>query len=803
MKNKIKLVINLIIIYLFLTTFIKSEEQFIFNITEFEILENGKIFKGSKRGFVESNSGITIEADEFLYDKDNEILKASGHVKIVDELNDLILKSELINYDKNLELITAKKDVELIVGLKFKFYTKELQYFKNKSELLSKYKSTIYDDMSNTYELDKFNYSLNDKIVKGINIVAKNQDETINLKDGIINLDSKEFIASDTKIFLKKDVFNNADNDPRIYASSSKKIDDQIIFNNAIFTSCKKYKDNCPPWSLQSKKITHNKVKKQIIYDESILKVYGKPVLYFPKFFHPDPSVKRQSGILKPILNNSNILGSSINVPYFHVISDYQDITFNPTVFDDKKLILQNEYRQKWEKSSLIADFSLVKDYLSKDNKKKNITHLFANFESDLDLNTFNKSKLSLNIEKVNNDSYLKVFEGNLSTTNLKPDDINVLQNEIKLNLEHNKFDLEIGFNSFENLQLINSDRYQYVMPYYYYSGYKVLENFDGVLNFLSNGTNKLINTNNLQTKVINDINFNSLESISKYGAQNNYGIYFKNINSLGKKDPIYKDTAQSLLTSLIEYNLQLPLIKQTQDAKKTITPKASIRVSPNDMKDFSSLERQIDINNFFDINRLGLEDTFESGKSLTLGLDYLSKNNQNDNKFNFQLGTVIRDKENNDLPLSSSLNQKNSDLFGKIKFDLNESLNFNYDFGIDNDYSTFKYNSIDTTYSNNNFVTKFRFIEKDNFTEKINSIENITTYNLDSNNSFKFSTRRNREINLTEYYDFVYQYQNDCLTAGIQYRKSFYNDRDFQPSEDILFTISLIPLTSFEQKVN
>jgi len=803
MKNKIKLVINFIIIYLLLITMIKSEEQFIFNITEFEILENGKIFKGTKRGFVESNSGITIEADEFLYDKDDEILKASGGVKIIDELNNIVLKSELINYDKNLELITAKNDVELIVGLKFKFYTKELKYFKNKSELLSNYKSIIYDDLSNTYELDKFNYSLNDKIIKGINIIAKNQYETINLKDGIINLNSKEFIASDTKIFLKKDVFNNADNDPRIYASSSRKIEDQIIFNNAIFTSCKKYKDNCPPWSLQSKKITHDKVKKQIIYDESILKIYGKPVLYFPKFFHPDPSVKRQSGLLKPILNNSNILGSSINIPYFHVISDYQDITFNPTIFDDKKLILQNEYRQKWERSSLIADFSLVKDYISKDNEKKNITHLFANFESDLDLNTFNKSELSLNIEKVNNDSYLKVFEGNLSTTNLKPNDINVLQNEIKLNLEHNKFDLEIGFNSFENLQLTNNDRYQYVMPYYYYSRSKVLENFDGVLNFSSNGTNKLINTNNLQTKIINDINFNSLDSISKFGIQNNYGIYFKNINSLGKKDPIYKDSAQSLLSSLIEYNLQLPFIKKTQNKKKTIVPKASIRVSPNDMKNFSNLERQIDINNFFDINRLGLEDAFESGKSLTLGLEYLSKDNQNDYNFNFQLGTVIRDKENYDLPSSSSLNQKNSDLFGKINFDLTKSLNFNYDFGIDNDYSTFKYNSIDTTYSNNNFVTEFRFIKKDNFTEKINSIENITTYNLDLNNSFKFSTRRNREVNLTEYYNFVYQYQNDCLTAGIQYRKSFYNDRDLQPSEDILFTISLIPLTSFEQKIN
>ena len=58
-------------------------------------------------------------------------------------------------------------------------------------------------------------------------------------------------------------------------------------------------------------------IKKQLIYDHALLRIYDIPVLYFPKFFHPDPSVERQSGFLKPQLNNSNILGNSITLPYF------------------------------------------------------------------------------------------------------------------------------------------------------------------------------------------------------------------------------------------------------------------------------------------------------------------------------------------------------------------------------------------------------------------------------------------------------------------------------------------------------
>ena len=54
----------------------------------------------------------------------------------------------------------------------------------------------------------------------------------------------------------------------------------------------------------KAEKIIHDKIKK-IIYDNSVLKIYDIPVFCFPKFFHPDPTVKRQSGLLQPRLNNS------------------------------------------------------------------------------------------------------------------------------------------------------------------------------------------------------------------------------------------------------------------------------------------------------------------------------------------------------------------------------------------------------------------------------------------------------------------------------------------------------------------
>ena len=142
------------------------------------------------------------------------------------------------------------------------------------------------------------------------------------------------------------------------------------------------------------------------------------------------------------------------------------------------------------------------------------------------------------------------------------------------------------------------------------------------------------------------------------------------------------------------------------------------------------------------------------------------------------------------------------SNIFGSIENQFSKNLTFDYDFQIDNDLSTFEYNSFATEISVNNFITEFRFSEANGKVGNSNYLQNKTTYNFDENNSLVFQTRRNRKISSTEYYDFVYEYQNDCLTAAIKYRKTYYKDRDLIPKEDLFFTVTLFPLTTLDQKL-
>ena len=69
---------------------------------------------------------------------------------------------------------------------------------------------------------------------------------------------------------------------------------------------------------------------------------------------------------------------------------------------------------------------------------------------------------------------------------------------------------------------------------------------------------------------------------------------------------------------------------------------------------------------------------------------------------------------------------------------------------------------------------------------------------NFNEKNSLIFETRENKEKSFTEFYNLIYQYKIDCLTAAIEYNKEYYNDQDLKPSENLFFKLSIIPFGGF-----
>jgi len=61
-------------------------------------------------------------------------------------------------------------------------------------------------------------------------------------------------------------------------------------------------------------------------------------------------------------------------------------------------------------------------------------------------------------------------------------------------------------------------------------------------------------------------------------------------------------------------------------------------------------------------------------------------------------------------------------------------------------------------------------------------------------NGLFAFDNKRNIITNASEYYNLSYEYINDCLRAGLVYRREFYNDSELEAENSLLFKITLSP---------
>ena len=887
MRNKLKNYILVFFCFFLLSKNVYANEPFIFNVTEIKILEDGNKIYGYKGGTATSEDGSTITAENFFYNKLTNVLETSGNVRYLDKIKNIIITSDKaiylkneekiftignskavnvnntitavsLEYDKIKNIFEAKKNAVVndfekeatiyadeikylkndekiltigkaraLIENKYKFISEDVSYYRNLGDLISQKKSSIEDDSGNIYKLKNFTYNINTEVLKGkeVEVLAKVEENKIDqyyFSEGFFNFKDKSHLAKETKIKTHKDVFGDKNQDPRIYGSSSLSNQNKTVVNNAIFTSCK-LNDNCPPWSIKAEKITHDKINKDMIYKNAILRVYDVPVLYFPKFFHPDPSVKRRSGFLQPQFNNSETLGSSLYIPYFKTLGHDKDLTIKPTFFEKltkfekEKYILQSEFRKKGKNSSLIADIAFVRDYKTltgSKSKTKNINHLFLNYSNDLKKPNYLESKFDAQIEKVTNDTYLKVFQNNLFDTPVMPANQTTMNSNLKLYLEKEDQHLTTGIEVYENLGTKHSDRYQYTLPYYDFSKNLtpiIADNsINGSLNFYSIGTNKLSNTNNLRTTVVNDFNYSSNDFISKLGFKNNFELYIKNLNAVGKNDSIYTSNAQIDGMSTLKVDSSFPLLRSKNTIIETLTPKVSLRINPgNNMDNYSGSSSNVNVHNVFNINRLGLSNDFEAGRSLTFGLDYkfdqLEDNQSEDTKDKYlelKLASVIRDQNENDIPISSTINKKNSDLFGSINNQLFENVGLTYDFSLDNDMKTINSNAIETKISLNNFITTFNFIEQRNDIGSTHLLSNVTEYKIDESTSLKFSTRRNKKINLTEFYDISYEYKNDCLIAALKFNKSFYQDNDLKPTEDLFFSITLIPLTTYEREI-
>tara|TARA_Y100000389_G_scaffold201796_1_gene245375 strand:- start:2628 stop:5012 length:2385 start_codon:yes stop_codon:yes gene_type:complete len=784
MKNKY------LIIFLFCFIFngYSFAEPFNFETSEIEIIEEGNTILAKEGKAISADKNLEIQAVEFKYFKKLDLLKAYNGIAFIKSDN-LEIKFNKIDIDQKNFTLTAKENLEIFDTKKKLSIKSNLITYNWKLKILnSETPSILRDQFNNVFDTQSFNYEINKNILK-IEDANFKDSENNNLftKLAYINTFTNQLVGKDISIDLNNKSFNK-DNDPRLKGKT-------IFFNNKItevskgvFTTCKK-SDSCPPWQLSAEKIRHDKEKKIIDYKNAWLKIYDVPVMYFPKFFHPDPTVNRKSGFLVPTIKNSSNSDNFLSVPYFYAMDINKDMTFTPRFFADDKFLLQTEYRQVNLNSKHLSDFSL---YSEKDTNSK--SHFFYRYNKLLSFDYFQNSSFKLNVEKTSNDTYIK---GNKLKSPLITE-YDVLENSLNLSLSTDGFSINSDLIVYEDLtEKNNSDKFEFILPRINLTKkIKNKTNLDGDFSFNSNNLIRNYQTNIFEKTNINDLIFNSNPKISNFGFYNNYDFIIKNVNSDSQNSEHFKENENYYLSGLFQFNSSLPMIKENGNFRKILKPKLALKLSPYDTKDMSDDENRIDVNNIYDLNRLSSDDTIEGGASLTFGNDFTIFNKANSRDlFGFKIANNLRIDENEDLPKTNQIGQKTSNLFSEIMYNPLDNLSLKYNSSRKNNIRDVNYQNLIAEISINNFVTTFDYVNENNTSEQNSYLLNTTKYEFNDSNNISFSTRENKTTDLTEYYNLMYQYKNDCLSASLEYNKDYYNDRDIKPEENIFLKLTIIPV--------
>ena len=364
----------------------------------------------------------------------------NGNVKVIDNNRNIIIQSNQIEYEKNKDLIHSNDFTKISINGDYIIDTQNLKYLRSKKILKSDKETTLTDNFNNKVETTDFTYFTDEKKFKSKNLrlFDKDLNEYIT-NESFIDLKTNQIAAKDVKIYFSNQ--GGFGEHTRLKGNYMISDSETTEINKGIFTSCKP-RDDCPPWSMQSETVVHDKKKKIIKFKNAWLKLYDRPVFYFPKFFHPDPTVERQSGFLIPSLVNSSKSGNSIKIPYFFALAENKDYTLSPRIYFNGDVLVQNEYRHLEKNLDHISDFSL------KQLESGTKSHFFSNSKINLDTTNFLNSELEINLEKTSNDTYLKREELKSSIQNSP----SLLNSFIKYEAFTEDIDITIEVASYEDL---------------------------------------------------------------------------------------------------------------------------------------------------------------------------------------------------------------------------------------------------------------------------------------------------------------------------------------------------------------
>lgn len=121
---------------------------------------------------------------------------------------------------------------------------------------------------------------------------------------------------------------------------------------------CQKDPSKPPLWQIRAYSGVQDLEHKRIEFYDATVDAFGVPVVYLPYFNTPDPSVKRASGIMIPVVGQASTVGAFFGLPYYGVLDDQSDITVTPLLTTQQGGQIDADYRRQFNDGTMDINLS-------------------------------------------------------------------------------------------------------------------------------------------------------------------------------------------------------------------------------------------------------------------------------------------------------------------------------------------------------------------------------------------------------------------------------------------------------------
>jgi len=542
-----------------------------------------------------------------------------------------------------------------------------------------------------------------------------------------------------------------------------------------------------PLWQVKAVKVIHNKKSKTIEYRDAWLEVMGVPVAYTPYLAHPDPTVKRQSGFLAPSFGRSSDLGFVAQVPYFYNIDPTRDATITALVTGDGGSGMVGEYRQRFRNGTIDTNASLIGGDEDEDFRG----HIKA--EGRFDLNKTWRGGFGIN--RASDDTYMRrygfgspdslssrLFVEGFRGRNYFSANAYAFQGQRSTD-DPDKEPLVLPLIDFNHLG--KPDRY---------GGQTMLDvNFMAITRQEGTDTRRLSIRPGWQLPFMGPIGDAYKLSLSLHGD-------FYQVDHLEREGLSNYNGLSGRLVPQAMLDWRLPLVKTSGNISQVIEPVAVAIISPyggNSKKipNEDSTELEFDDTNLFSDNRFSGIDQVEGGPRLSYGVKW-GVYGQGGGSSTFFIGQSWRPKTDDAFPIRSGLEENFSDIVGRVHITLGEYLNLVYRTRFVPDNLSPKRNEatlsagVPALRTNASYV----FIESQEDSEFSGREEINFSVNSRLNRFWRASISGLRDIVAGEArrYGASLVYENECVVFTTKASRTFFEDRDLKPTDQITVNVTL-----------